>query len=116
MQNDQPAVMEIDLEGQLAGRADPILASLIVPHTIALVTTVSQEGTINAAPFSVFNVLGSADTGDWAGRPGRWHAQGYGLTHADSRITCQLGVQGMLQRCKLIPAEVNQPTNALTVP
>jgi flavin reductase (DIM6/NTAB) family NADH-FMN oxidoreductase RutF len=51
--------MELDLEGQLAGRAYPILASLVVPRPIALVTTVSPEGKINAAPFSFFNVLGA---------------------------------------------------------
>ena len=47
--------MELDLEGQLADRAYPILASLIVPRPIALVTTVNPEGKINAAPFSFFN-------------------------------------------------------------
>lgn len=51
--------MELDLEGQLADRAYPILASLVVPRPIALVTTVSPEGKINAAPFSFFNVLGA---------------------------------------------------------
>lgn len=51
--------MELDLEGQLAERAYPILASLVVPRPIALVTTVSPEGNINAAPFSFFNVLGA---------------------------------------------------------
>ncbi len=50
--------MELDLEGQLADRAYPILASLVVPRPIALVTTVSPDGKINAAPFSFFNVLG----------------------------------------------------------
>ncbi len=51
--------MELDLESQLADRAYPILASLVVPRPIALVTTVSPEGKINAAPFSFFNVLGA---------------------------------------------------------
>lgn len=51
--------MELDLEGQLADRAYPILASLVVPRPIALVTTVSPEGKVNAAPFSFFNVLGA---------------------------------------------------------
>lgn len=51
--------MEIDLEGPLAERAYPILASLVVPRPIALVTTVSPDGKINAAPFSFFNVLGA---------------------------------------------------------
>jgi flavin reductase (DIM6/NTAB) family NADH-FMN oxidoreductase RutF len=51
--------MELDLEGEHAGRAYPILASLVTPRPIALVTTLSPDGRINAAPFSFFNVLGS---------------------------------------------------------
>ncbi len=51
--------MELDLENQLADRAYPILASLVVPRPIALVTTISPDGKINAAPFSFFNVLGA---------------------------------------------------------
>ena len=52
--------MELDLEGQLADRAYPILASLVTPRPIALVTTLSPDGKVNAAPFSFFNVLGAA--------------------------------------------------------
>jgi flavin reductase (DIM6/NTAB) family NADH-FMN oxidoreductase RutF len=51
--------MELDLEGHLADRAYPILASLVVPRPIALVTTLSPDGKVNAAPFSFFNVLGA---------------------------------------------------------
>jgi flavin reductase (DIM6/NTAB) family NADH-FMN oxidoreductase RutF len=51
--------MELDFDGLLADRAYPILASLVVPRPIALVTTVSPEGKVNAAPFSFFNVLGA---------------------------------------------------------
>ena len=51
--------MELDLEGKFAARAYPILASLVVPRPIALVTTLSADGKINAAPFSFFNVLGA---------------------------------------------------------
>ncbi len=51
--------MELDLENQFADRAYPILASLVTPRPIALVTTISAEGTVNAAPFSFFNVLGA---------------------------------------------------------
>jgi flavin reductase (DIM6/NTAB) family NADH-FMN oxidoreductase RutF len=51
--------MELDLTGQLADRAYPILASLVVPRPIALVTTIGPEGKVNAAPFSFFNVLGA---------------------------------------------------------
>src|ERR1700691_2199971 len=51
--------MELDLEGQLAERAYPILASLVTPRPIAFVTTVSPDGKVNAAPFSFFNLLGA---------------------------------------------------------
>jgi len=50
--------MELDLETQFADRAYPILASLVTPRPIALVTTISPEGKLNAAPFSFFNLLG----------------------------------------------------------
>jgi flavin reductase (DIM6/NTAB) family NADH-FMN oxidoreductase RutF len=51
--------MELDFEGPLAGRAYPILASLVTPRPIALVTTASPDGKVNAAPFSFFNLLGA---------------------------------------------------------
>jgi len=51
--------MELDLEKQYADRAYPILASLVTPRPIALVTSLSADGKINAAPFSFFNVLGA---------------------------------------------------------
>ncbi|GAA5164882.1 flavin reductase family protein [Viridibacterium curvum] len=35
-----------------------LMASLIVPRPIALVTTLSETGVVNAAPFSMFNMLG----------------------------------------------------------
>lgn len=50
--------MELDLENEFADRAYAILASLVTPRPIALVTTISPEGHINAAPFSFFNVFG----------------------------------------------------------
>jgi len=51
--------MELDLEGELAERANPILASLVTPRPIAFVTTVGPDGKVNAAPFSFFNLLGA---------------------------------------------------------
>lgn len=51
--------MELDLEGQYADRAYPILASIVTPRPIAWVTTISPDGAVNAAPFSFFNVLGA---------------------------------------------------------
>src|SRR5947199_114125 len=53
------APMELDLEGQFADRAYPILANLVTPRPIAFVTTISPDGKINAAPFSFFNLIGS---------------------------------------------------------
>jgi len=51
--------MELDLEHQHAERAYPILASLVVPRPIAWVTTLNEDGSVNAAPFSFFNVFGA---------------------------------------------------------
>jgi flavin reductase (DIM6/NTAB) family NADH-FMN oxidoreductase RutF len=51
--------MELDLEKEFADRAYPILASLVTPRPIALVTTLSPDGCVNAAPFSFFNLLGA---------------------------------------------------------
>ena len=52
-------MVELDLEKDFADRAYLLLVSLVVPRPIALVTTVSQDGKINAAPFSFFNCLGA---------------------------------------------------------
>ncbi len=51
--------MELDLEKEFADRAYQLLVSLVTPRPIALVTTLSPDGRINAAPFSFFNVLGA---------------------------------------------------------
>lgn len=51
--------MELDLAGQHAHRAYPILAGLVTPRPIALVTTLGPDGVVNAAPFSFFNVFGT---------------------------------------------------------
>lgn len=51
--------MELDLEGKHASRTYAILASLITPRPIAWVTTVDENGVVNAAPFSFFNALGT---------------------------------------------------------
>jgi len=51
--------MDFDLT-QLAPRdAYKLLAGLIVPRPIALVTTLDHDGKVNAAPFSFFNCVGS---------------------------------------------------------
>lgn len=51
--------MELDLLGEHADRAYPILASLVTPRPIAWVSTLSDDGSVNLAPFSFFNVFGS---------------------------------------------------------
>lgn len=52
--------MTLDLTGPLRDDAYMILAGLVTPRPIALVTTVDAQGRINAAPFSFFNVLGDS--------------------------------------------------------
>lgn len=52
-------MLELDLEKDFADRAYQLLVSLVTPRPIALVTTISADGKINAAPFSFFNVLGA---------------------------------------------------------
>lgn len=52
-------VIEFDLDGRHADKAYGILTSLVTPRPIALITTVSESGVVNAAPFSFFNVFGS---------------------------------------------------------
>ena len=51
--------MEIDLLGPQATRAYQLLASVVVPRPIALVTAWDVEGRVNAAPFSFFNLMGA---------------------------------------------------------
>ena len=50
--------MEIDFGGITAYQRYKLMASLIVPRPIALVTTLGANGVANAAPFSMFNMLG----------------------------------------------------------
>jgi flavin reductase (DIM6/NTAB) family NADH-FMN oxidoreductase RutF len=52
------ARMELDLLNEYADKAYPILAALVTPRPIAWVTTLNENGTVNAAPFSFFNVMG----------------------------------------------------------
>lgn len=54
-----PAMDTFDLVGEHAPHAYGILSSLVTPRPIALITTVSADGVVNAAPFSFFNVFGS---------------------------------------------------------
>jgi flavin reductase (DIM6/NTAB) family NADH-FMN oxidoreductase RutF len=50
--------MHVDFSTLTAYQRYKLMASLIVPRPIALVTTVNADGVVNAAPFSMFNMLG----------------------------------------------------------
>lgn len=50
--------MDIDFATLTEYQRYKLMASLIVPRPIALVTTLSDGGVVNAAPFSMFNMLG----------------------------------------------------------
>jgi len=49
---------EVDFDGITAYQRYKLMASLVVPRPIALVTTVGANGVVNAAPFSMFNMVG----------------------------------------------------------
>lgn len=51
---------ELDLIHTHSERAYPILAALIAPRPIAWVTTLHENGRVNAAPFSFFNLFGDS--------------------------------------------------------
>ncbi len=51
--------MEIDLPNLAPTERYQFLTSVVVPRPIAWVTTLSETGVVNAAPFSFFNVFGS---------------------------------------------------------
>jgi flavin reductase (DIM6/NTAB) family NADH-FMN oxidoreductase RutF len=51
-------VTEVDFESITAYQRYKLMASLIVPRPIALVTTLGPTGVVNAAPFSMFNMVG----------------------------------------------------------
>lgn len=49
---------EVDFDSITSYQRYKLMASLIVPRPIALVTTLSATGVANAAPFSMFNMIG----------------------------------------------------------
>jgi flavin reductase (DIM6/NTAB) family NADH-FMN oxidoreductase RutF len=53
-----PGAMHIDFSTLTPYQRYKLMASLIVPRPIALVTTLSDTGVVNAAPFSMFNMVG----------------------------------------------------------
>jgi flavin reductase (DIM6/NTAB) family NADH-FMN oxidoreductase RutF len=50
--------MQVDFATLTEHQRYKLMASLIVPRPIALVTTLGEGGVVNAAPFSMFNMLG----------------------------------------------------------
>jgi flavin reductase (DIM6/NTAB) family NADH-FMN oxidoreductase RutF len=50
--------MKIEIANLLPAQQYKLLSATIVPRPIALVTTLSAAGRVNAAPFSFFNVMG----------------------------------------------------------
>ena len=50
--------MDIDFATLTPYERYKLMSSLIVPRSIALITTLGDDGTVNAAPFSMFNMLG----------------------------------------------------------
>lgn len=50
--------MDIDFSAITEYQRYKLMASLIVPRPIALITTLNAQGVVNAAPFSMFNMLG----------------------------------------------------------
>ena len=49
---------EIDFSKLSAHQRYKLMASLIIPRPIALVTSLGANGVVNAAPFSMFNMIG----------------------------------------------------------
>ncbi len=49
---------EVDFHAITAYQRYKLMASLIVPRPVALVTTLGRNGVANAAPFSMFNMVG----------------------------------------------------------
>ncbi len=50
--------MQFDLDRMAAADRYELLLSTVVPRPIALITTLSADGRLNAAPYSLFNVMG----------------------------------------------------------
>ena len=51
------AMLQFDFRALPVSERYKLLTGLVVPRPIALVTTLSKEGVVNAAPFSFFNVF-----------------------------------------------------------
>ncbi len=51
--------LEFDLDGEHSRVAYKLLAGVITPRPIAWITTSNEDGSVNLAPFSFFNVFGT---------------------------------------------------------
>lgn len=51
--------VEFDISTMAPSKRYNLLISLVVPRPIAFVTTISDQGIVNAAPFSFFNMMGN---------------------------------------------------------
>ena len=50
--------MQFDIDGMAPTDRYELLLGTIVPRPIALITTLDIDGRVNAAPYSLFNVMG----------------------------------------------------------
>ena len=50
--------MQLNLSELSASKRYHLLSSIVVPRPIAWVTTLNEDGSVNAAPFSYFNLMG----------------------------------------------------------
>src|SRR6201996_1847034 len=50
--------MQLNLADLSPAKRYGILSSLIVPRPVAWVTTLNEDGSVNAAPFSYFQIMG----------------------------------------------------------
>src|ERR1700689_2387338 len=50
--------MQLNLSELTPGKRYHVLSSLVVPRPIAWVTTLNEDGSVNAAPFSYFQLMG----------------------------------------------------------
>src|SRR6266849_8021353 len=67
--NSMTAPFEVDFSTLPLALRYKLLAALVVPRPIALVTTVGKDGVVNAAPFSFLGLQGIewVDLGDHSG-------------------------------------------------
>ncbi len=117
--------MEFDLQGADKSRAYQLLASVVVPRPIALVTTLGEDGLVNAAPFSFFNLMGGdppAVALNIALRDASVHKDSLGNIEAAGEFVVNLVSEALASSMNIcaidFPPGVSEPTEAglITVP